>query len=64
MYMIQISADFKKINLITSGNIKTNITQYFIYLRANHSVAVLGWADEMVHQDRNIMPFMNVSTHS
>lgn len=60
MDMILIRANLQKFQLVTLLDIETNILQYFIDYCIKDRSSILGRKNQVIQQNRNIMPLMNI----
>ncbi len=64
VYMVVVSADFEKLDLIAFLDFKAHIAQRLIDHRVKDDQSVLGWTDEVIEQDRDVMAFVDVAAHA
>lgn len=64
MYMILIHANFKKLNLVTIGNLQTHCLQHLVHLFIDHGSSIFRGTDKMIDQDGHIMAFSNQVTYA
>ena len=58
MNVVIICTDFKKMYFITISNFQTNILQGHIYLVRKHYSAILGWTNDVIQENCNIVAFV------
>src|SRR5215217_3802289 len=64
MYMVFIRSYFQKRNLISLTDLQTNFFELEVYFRTKYDSAILRRTNNVIQKYRNIMAFMNESTHS
>lgn len=63
MDMIVIGADLQKHEFIPFGNLQTDLFEHGIHGAIKDHTSVLGRADHVINQDRNIMALVQVLAH-
>jgi hypothetical protein len=62
--MIPIRTNLQENNGIPFGNLQTDLFEHGIDMPVKHDTSILGWTDQMVHQDRDIVTLMNIFAHT
>ena len=64
MHMILISANFQKLDLISTLNFDAYLFQNIIHLSVKYSTSILCRKYQVIHQYRNVMTLMEILAHS
>lgn len=64
MHVVFICTYFQKRYLVPLTDPKTNLFEFLVYFRTKYNSSVLGWADDVIQQYRNIMTLVNEAAHS
>ena len=64
MHMVFVCTYLQKRNLIPVADSQAGLFEFLVYFRCKYNSSILGWADYVVKEYRNVMALMNEATHS
>ena len=63
MHVILVGANLKECNLESLADLQTDFLELLVNGRRKHRPPILRWADDVVHQHRNVMTLVDELAH-